>query len=344
MARSCYATSTSNSFLATSRSQDQPRPTSRDAIPIQHLLNPDGIVESFPIRDTQTPSYLEEDEGTVGALEDCSEASRWSEDYDRNNVFVGSSIPDYDGINFDSFFGGFETLTFGSYPLNADLATIPSTGGLISSLALDLEPRAFEIRQILINTTASLATQYPENQSMGPEVYSAIELITHVELDHCLSLYFGNYHRHCPIVHRPSFEPAIVPIHLLISLAALGAMYSSDRRKVASWKSLLDIIEAYIFNCSGFREEYIGSINLAEAPDEDTLFYQFQMFQGAYLMIIAQYFSGNLAGRRRARRERYMRVLNIARAFGLPTAQHRNHTVPDEVSFQRWVRTECRIR
>jgi len=309
--------STSNSvFSATvpSRSQDQakPRPTSRDAIPIQHLLNPDGIVGSFPIRDNQTPSYLEEDEGTVGDPEDCSEASHWSEDYDRNSVFVGATIPEYDGINFDSFFGGFETLTFGAYPLNADFANITSTGGLMPSSALDLEPRAFEIRQILMNTTASLATQYPENQSMNPEVYSAIELITHVELDHCLSLYFGNYHRHCPILHRPSFQPALIPIHLLISLAALGAMYSPDPRKVSSWKSLLDIIEAYIFNCSGFREEYIGSINLAEAPDEDTLFYQFQMFQGAYLMIIAQYFSGNLAGRRRARRERYMRVLNVS--------------------------------
>lgn len=284
---------------------------SRDAIPIQHLLNPDGIVGSFPIRDNQTASYLEEEEGTVAEPENGSETSHWSDDYDRNDVFAGATMPEYDGVNFESFFGGFETLTFGTYPLNADLGNITSTELLFSSSALDLEPRAFEIRQILINTTASLATQYPENQSMNPEVYSAIDLITHVELDHCISLFFGNYYRHCPILHRPSFQPAMVPIHLLIAIAALGAMYSPDPRKVASWKCLLDVIEAYIFNCSGFREEYIGSINLAEAPDEDTLYYQFQMFQGAYMMIIVQYFSGNLAGRRRARRERYMRTLNV---------------------------------
>lgn len=306
-----YCTHSKSSVANTPKSQEQSRPTSRDAIPIQHLLNPDGIVGSFPIRDNHAPPYLEEDEGTVGEPEDCSETSHWSEDYDRNGVFEGATIPDYDGVNFESFFGGFETMTFGSYPLNADLGRITSTGGLVSSSALELEPRAFEIRQILINTTASLATQYPENQSMNAEVYSAIDLITHVELDHCLSLYFGNYYRHCPILHRPSFQPTMIPIHLLIAIAALGAMYSPDPRKVACWKSLLDIIEAYIFNCSGFREEYIGSINLAEAPDEDTLFYQFQMFQGAYMMIIVQYFSGNLAGRRRARRERYMRTLNV---------------------------------
>lgn len=284
---------------------------SRDAIPIQHLLNPDGIVGSFPIRDNQNSPYLEEEEGTTIEPENGSETSHWSEDYDRNDVFAGGAMPGYDGVNFDSFFGGFETLTFGTYPLNADLGDLTSTAGLFPSSALDLEPRAFEIRQILMNTTASLANQYPENQSMSPEIYSAIDLITHVELDHCISLFFGNYYRHCPILHRPSFQPALVPIHLLIAISALGAMYSSDPRKVASWKTLLDVIEAYIFNCSGFREEYIGSINLAEAPDEDTLYYQFQMFQGAYLMIIVQYFSGNLAGRRRARRERFMRTLNV---------------------------------
>jgi hypothetical protein len=93
----------------------------------------------------------------------------------------------------------------------------------VSSTALDLEPRAFEIRQILICTTASLVTQYPENQNMGPEVYTAIDLITHVELDHCLSLYFDNYYGRCPILHRPSFQPAMIPLHLLIALAALVA-------------------------------------------------------------------------------------------------------------------------
>ncbi|KAI9869806.1 MAG: hypothetical protein M1823_008947, partial [Watsoniomyces obsoletus] len=57
-------------------------------------------------------------------------------------------------------------------------------------------------------------------------------------------------------------------------------------------------------------DEYSNSLNLAEAPDEQTLQFQFEIFQGAYLIIIAQYFSGNVAAKRRARRQRFTRVLD----------------------------------
>jgi hypothetical protein len=124
MHRSLLAVPPSNSSLVTntSNSHEQPRPTSRDAIPIQHLLDPDDIVGSFPIRDDQKSSYL-------GEREDCSETSHWSEDYDRYDVFVGAAIPDYDDVKFESFFGACETLNSGSYPLNADLGNISGTGG-----------------------------------------------------------------------------------------------------------------------------------------------------------------------------------------------------------------------
>lgn len=300
--------------LAPQKPQDVARPKSRDAISIHHLLNApdyDDLIGRFPIRDTSGAPVGEDDDGTLGDHEDSSDASHWSEEYEQNDVFIGAEMPDYEVANFESFFGNFETLTFGAFPLtHYDLSQMTRGGGIASSAAMALEPRAYEVRQLLLATATKLANEYPGHPQIaqwGP----AIELVTHVELDHCLGLYFSNYHRHCPILHRPSFQPTIVPIALLLPAVALGAMYSPEPLKVTWMKSLLDVMEAYVFSMPGLKEDYLENFSLADAPDEDTLNYHFQMFQGAYLMIVVQYFSGNLAGRRRARRQRFSSILGV---------------------------------
>ncbi|OAL31198.1 hypothetical protein AYO22_01231 [Fonsecaea multimorphosa] len=326
--------------------QEAARPRSRDAIPIHHLLNaPDGddLVPRFPIRDTPPGAGGDEDDATVNEGEDSSEASHWSEDYENHDVFAGASLVDLDASNFDSFFGGFETLTFGSYPLTADVPHITSGTGIVSATAITLEPRSYEIRQSLMDAAAKFAMDYPDSPQLG-FLEANIGLLTHVEIDHCLNLFFTNYHRHCPIIHRPSFQPAIAPIPLVLGCVTLGAMYS-EPAKVAWMKSLLDVIESYIFSLPEVRDEFFGTLGVLEAPDEDAIEYHFQQFQGAYLLVIVQYFSGNLAGRRRARRQRFPSILNLARYFGLPAAQHPTViAIPDDLAFQRWVRTEARIR
>lgn len=292
--------------------QKSARPRSRDAIPIHHLLNaPDGdeFIERFPIRDN--PEAVvgvlgEQDHAGIGDAEDSSEASHWGEDYEQNDVFIEADIHEF-GVPFDTFLGGLETMTFGHFPLNHDLSQITNVA---SQTATVLEPRAFEIRQLLMDTAHRLAMAYPEDPSWT-HLGGAIQLLTHTELDYCVNLFFANYHRHCPILHRPSFCATMVPIPLLLSTAALGAMYAPDPTKVAWMKSLFDVMEAYIFALPGLRDETMGGFMLTDAPDEETLNYRFQIFQGAYLMIVTQFFSGNLAGRRRARRQRFCTILSV---------------------------------
>lgn len=359
----CWKSLTHSSPASSPQKQQEPnnRPKSRDAIPIHHLLNnPDGddFVGRFPIRDTTGRLGTDEDDVTIGEPEDSSEASHWSEDFETNDVFIGAELPDLE-INFDSFFGGFETMTFGAYPLVPDISQIFSGAALASPSAMALEPRAYEIRQVMMETASKLAHDFPENSHML-HLAPAIELLTPTEIDHCIGLFFGNYHRHCPILHRPSFHPTTVPTALLLAIVALGAMYSPEPAKVTWMKSLLDVMEPYIFSLPGLRDEFGGGLLLADATDEETLHYQFQSFQGAYLMVVVQYFSGNLAGRRRARRQRFTTVMSvsgillhsapsdfvqIARSFGLPTSQHGSIVaIHDEASFQRWVRKEVHIR
>ncbi len=56
------------------------------------------------------------------------------------------------------------------------------------------EPRAYEIRQLPLSTASKLSTEAPETIKLI-QLASDIELLTHAELDHCLALYFADYHR-----------------------------------------------------------------------------------------------------------------------------------------------------
>ena len=284
------------------------RPRSRDGIPISHLLNspPDEFTRRFPIRDG--PNYPADEDGD-SALVDAdspSEASHWSEELEPYDPYVGAT----DG--FDGFFDSLESLTFGHSSLRGDVLHVGSGMPMMTTdnLSQALEPRALEVRQALSTTASNFGSTLPEAQEMlqlGP----IIEQITSSEVDHLVQLYFENYHRHCPVLHRPSFQPTLCPMATLLSVMALGGMYADEPVQVQRMRSLLDVIEAYIFSLPGLRDEYNESLSLAESLDDETLQYQFEVFQGAYLIIIAQYFSGNAAAKRRARRQRYTRVLDV---------------------------------
>lgn len=292
------------------RTLESVRPKSRDAIPIQHLLNNPGgddFTAHFPIRTTLDTPVGGDDNITTGEPEDSSDTSHWSEEYERNDVFIGADMPDFEGLNFDSFFNGIGNMVFAPYPLQPDLSPMASAGGLTSLTAMALEPVAYQIRELLLATAHKLATETGYDLV---QLVQDINLLTNIELDHCLNLYFVHYHRHCPILHRQSFQPTTVPTPLLLATVALGGMYHKPA-KVAWMKRLLDVMEAYTFSFPGLRDEY-GAFSLSEAPDEETLEYQFQLFQGAYLMVVAQFFSGNLGARRRARRQRFTTVLGVS--------------------------------
>lgn len=91
---------------------DPHRPSSRDAIPIAHLLNSppdDEFGPRFPV-----PGSLhspEEDATTVPSPENDSEASHWSDEMEPYDPYVGA--PD---VGFDSFFDGLGTSRHEDFP------------------------------------------------------------------------------------------------------------------------------------------------------------------------------------------------------------------------------------
>lgn len=232
-------------------------------------------------------------------------------------------------VGFDSFFDGLgkpryeasppssidslvEQMTFGSSVMSSDpMAMQPIHMVITDSRVQALEPRAQEIRQSLQSTAVNFGSSMPETQPLL-ELGPAISQLTATEVASLVELFFQHYHKHCPIVHKPSFQPTLKPLSLVLGIMALGGMYAPDKARVERMRSLLDVIELYIFSLPGLREEFPFSFDLSQAQDEDALYAQFETMQGAYLIVVAQYFSGNLAAKRRARRQRFTRVLDVS--------------------------------
>lgn len=299
------------------------RPKSRDAIPIAHLLNSppdDEFGPRFPVPGSL--NNAEDDDTNAPSPEDESEASHWSEDMEPYDPYVGAV-----DTGFDSFFDGLgtpqnlymsekntngvqvESLTFGGSVMPADPLQ-PAQMNIANYRIEALEPRAQEIRTALQNTAMSFGSM-PETQSLL-ELGPAISQLTATEVASLIDLYFQHYHIHCPVIHKPSFDPTRKPLVLVLALMTVGGMYAPDKARVERMRMLLDVIELYVFNVPGLREEFPFSFDLSKAADEDTLYAQFETMQGAYLVVVAQYFSGNLAAKRRARRQRFTRVLDVS--------------------------------
>jgi hypothetical protein len=187
----------------------------------------------------------------------------------------------------------------------------PVDTGLVSARIQAMDPRSHEIRGVLQMTAASFGSSMPEGQPML-ELGPTISQLDSPELVSLVDLFFQHYHKHCPLLHRPSFQPATCPTALLLAVIALGGMYAPEKPRVERMRSLLDVIELYIYNLTGLREEYLQSFDLSKAADEATLYSQFQVLQSAYLIVVAQYFSGNIAAKRRARRQRFTRILDVS--------------------------------
>jgi hypothetical protein len=310
-----------------------PRPRSREAIPIAWLLNspPDDkdFGSHFPV-----PENAGSDTNTTAPdPEVLSEPSPWAEGMEAFETYSGP----VQSAAFDSFFDGLgeplidhlfwasplrqfgqhqlplENLTFGTSMLRSnDIQDFePLQLGITDPQLQAYEARAHEVRQALQMTAANYGPTMPDPHDMLSLVPN-INSLTAMEIASLVDLFFQNYHKHCPIIHQPSFDLTAVPLALLLAVLALGGMYAPDKPRLERMRSLLDVIELYIFNLDGLREEFPFSSDLSQAADEDSLHAQFQILQGGYMIVVAQYFSGNLSAKRRARRQRFLRVLDVS--------------------------------
>lgn len=272
----------------------------------------DDFVGRFPIRESVVEESISGDGSVLLEQPPSPSASDWDGRVDNYDAFFGADM------SFDSFFGSLEGLSFG-LPSTANL-TLPTTNqDVLTVTSSVLESRAIEIREQL--RLAAMTCDDSNTAHHLKDLNPAIELINHAQIESCIDLYFHYYHRHCPILHRPSFDATNVALPLLLSVMALGAMYSKDRHRVYCLRNLLDLMERYIYGLPGLGDEYEDSLNLAQAADDEKLQHQFEIFQGAYLIVVAQYFSGNTMARKRARQQRFTKVMSVGRILVSPATE-----------------------
>jgi hypothetical protein len=151
--------------------------------------------------------------------------------------------------------------------------------------------------------------------SEGPAKFQlateAVDLITPEKIHTFVKLYFYHWHRHGPLIHEPSFDAATVALPLLLSVFAIGGMYSKNPIEVTMVKSLLDIMEIVVYDTPGIKDEYEFDIVVPTAEKDYDHQYQLEEFQGAYLMIVIQYWAGNAIAKKRVRQQRFMRLISV---------------------------------
>ncbi|EXJ53618.1 uncharacterized protein A1O5_13185 [Cladophialophora psammophila CBS 110553] len=174
-------------------------------------------------------------------------------------------------------------------------------------------------------------------------------LLTSERIRKFISLYFRNWHLNCPIIHRPSFDPAKLPVGLVISVVFIGALYSKDQTERLAAKKLVDAAELVVFDSEifSFEIEVTRSIQgdsmatMSDSPQQDRDWEIFQELQAGYLMVVAQYWGGSRGSKRRAMQSRLGDVINVARSMQL---HHARHLPSDRISEVAWLQKETKIR
>jgi hypothetical protein len=142
-------------------------------------------------------------------------------------------------------------------------------------------------------------------------------LLTTEKISKFISLYFRNWHLNCPILHRPTFDPAEVPLSLLVSVIFLGANYSKNQSERFAAQKLVDVAELVVFDSEVFSLEIEAShvlqresVGYVGPGDYD--WNPFQELQAGFLMVVAQYWAGARIAKGRAMESRFSDVIKVS--------------------------------
>lgn len=171
-------------------------------------------------------------------------------------------------------------------------------------------------------------------------------LFTPSKITKLVNLYFEFWHPHCPIVHQPSFSIDTAPIPLLLAVSLMGAMYSQADREVNTAKVLLDLAELVIYSQEDLTDEFeIRQMLRASTILADQKVpmgpLTFPHLHAAYLMVVIQFWAGNMVARKRAYETRFGVVVKIGRRLGLTKVRH---DLDDSVDEGLWIQKESKIR
>ncbi|KAF3929903.1 hypothetical protein AA313_de0201984 [Arthrobotrys entomopaga] len=201
-----------------------------------------------------------------------------------------------------------------------------------------LRPELFKVLQ---------SFQLIEGSMEYQRAVEAVELITGDVLQRFTNSFFRHWHKHGAIIHVPSYSPSTCATVLILAMSCIGGLYVKDQSEIRRCKNLLDIAEVYIYGRDYLKDEYELS-QTRGLPSESRTYENvdwedFEKLQAAYLMIVVQTWAGHQLAKRRIRRLRFTKVLELSRQLKLPSAHHKIHPRNPE-EFMKWIRVEAAIR
>lgn len=266
--------------------------------------------------------------------------------------------PNYGQVNelppnaLNSFFEGpFDAL---HQQWRTSLSAVPPTDSLwlynnaspdSSDYTAYAEPHTPNVAALLDALLITLADLNPHPQRQQELTADVRFLLAPQRVRRFVALYGKVWHPNCPIIHMASFDSETVTLPLLASVVSMGAMYSADQRELSAAKSVLDLVELFIFSCDLFsnKNEIRRAMVSSSRPDTPMTidWLDFQSFQAAYLNVTVQHWAGNELARDRSMEIRFSQVVRIARAMSLHKVRHH----PKDASSQElWLQKECQIR
>ncbi|KAK8924313.1 hypothetical protein VCV18_004732 [Metarhizium anisopliae] len=169
-------------------------------------------------------------------------------------------------------------------------------------------PQITALRDVLLRT----AQQLHLHPSSLDEMTAIIGfLCCQPKIDAFVGLFFLNWHPNGPVLHPPSFDTELVPTELLISVIALGAMYSQDKADRLAARKLLNIAELVIFSAEVFSAAHEIKHASDESIHNELDWHQFQQIQAGYLITTVQYWAGTRQAKSRAMETRFCELVKV---------------------------------
>lgn len=233
--------------------------------------------------------------------------------------FNQSPLPSSD-LDFESLFESFDAQGAGHSFFHWPWVEFPDSSGQYQQGSIQspppnetpdaLIPRSTEMKTQIYNAISKL--NIPEYEPRLKATFEALEIVTPERVQAFAKLYFHHWHRHGPILHEPSFDPSKVALPLLLSVFAIGGMYSKDPLEVSMMKLLLDFIEIVVYSSIDIEDDYEIRQGVSMGENDDcNQQRKLEEFQGAYLMVVVQYWAGNAIAKKRVRQQRFMRLISV---------------------------------
>ncbi|KAL7906992.1 hypothetical protein GGI35DRAFT_482358 [Trichoderma velutinum] len=135
-----------------------------------------------------------------------------------------------------------------------------------------------------------------------------LEFFNPLNLRRLLNTFWKRWHRNCPVIHPPSFDPSQAPAELVLVIALIGACVSKcpiDAQNARKW---LEPVERLVFALPWLSREAQGS----QADPALTRYTKLRILQTAILVCALQTWEGSDKAKERIRKLRYPYVAQAA--------------------------------